>query len=99
MLIPDDEILQSIVNLNKLGNKDWQNISDWFFRSYLTQSVMLIDMDDSQQMTIFIGRCRELKEFTHYLQNAAEVLNGKSGDNQDLQNPIFTSEEAAALLD
>jgi len=98
MLIPNDEVLKSIVNLNKLGNKDWSTFSDWFYRSYLTQSIMLIDMDDPEGRAVFVGRCRELKEQTYYLQNAEEVLSGVT-QNGEMQNPILTAEESAALVD
>jgi len=100
MLIPTEDILKALTNLNNTNAKDWELFKSWVSESFMTQTGMLIDLDDAHQTTIFTGRCRELKEMWHYLENARAILEQKPVD-QPFENPALTvtEQEYLAMVD
>lgn len=100
MLVPSEQIIQAIANLNASGSMDWRIFREWLSGSYMTQTVMLIDADDPHSAALFAGRCRELKELWHYIDNAQKIINAKPQEEPSVTNPEeLTPEEASSLFD
>jgi len=98
MLIPNERLLQALKNLGNAGNEDWEIFADWLEASYNQQTIMLIDLDDERQASLFAGRCRELKELRYYLANSEYLL---EEHQQGQREPLITmtSAEATSVID
>jgi hypothetical protein len=98
MFIPDEDTLKALTDLNLSGGKSWSTFCNWLVTSYSAQVVMLIDLDEERQSSIFSGRCRELKELLLYINNAKVMLEESQQNKKGTIAPM-TMDEAIAVID
>jgi hypothetical protein len=98
MIIPDTAVLQSLNELSQSGGKNWTVFCEWLELSLSGQTTMLISMDDERQSAIFTGRCRELRELSHFITRSKFLLEERKSTHREPMMPM-TIEEAMAVID